>query len=137
MVLWRPAFFGIKPELVIKGGFIAWGAMGDSAASLMTCEPFLHAAAMGRIRQGQAGAFAPASSIRWPSSADIAGLARPRQDAASRRRHTGLDKQDMLHNDACPEIKVDPQTFDVLSTASLRPASRRNELPLAQRYMLR
>ena len=57
VVLWRPGFFGIKPELVVKGGFIAWGAMGDSAASLMTCEPLLHAAAVGRLRPRQAGAL--------------------------------------------------------------------------------
>ena len=56
VVLWRPGFFGIKPEIVVKGGFIAWGAMGDSAASLMTCEPLAHAPAMGRLRPRQAGA---------------------------------------------------------------------------------
>ena len=52
IVLWRPAFFGIKPELVFKGGFIAWGAMGDARASLMTCEPLPDAPAMGRLRPG-------------------------------------------------------------------------------------
>src|SRR4029077_2968757 len=57
VVVWRPAFFGIKPELVIKGGFIAWGAMGDSAASLMTCEPILM-----RPQWGAFGRAAPALS---------------------------------------------------------------------------
>ena len=58
IVVWRPAFFGIKPELVIKGGFIAWGAMGDSAASLMTCEPILMRpqwGAFGRAARGLVG----------------------------------------------------------------------------------
>ena len=55
LVVWRPAFFGIKPELVIKGGFIAWGAMGDTAASLMTCEPILL-----RPQWGAFGRAAPA-----------------------------------------------------------------------------
>ena len=57
IVVWRPAFFGIKPELVIKGGFIAWGAMGDCAASLMTCEPILL-----RPQWGAFGRAAPALS---------------------------------------------------------------------------
>src|SRR5206468_9224570 len=57
IVLWRPAFFGIKPEVVVKGGFIAWGAMGDSAASLMTCEPVLL-----RPQWGAFGRAAPALS---------------------------------------------------------------------------
>ena len=56
IVVWRPAFFGIKPELVIKGGFIAWGAMGDSAASLMTCEPILMRPQWGAFGRAASGA---------------------------------------------------------------------------------
>ncbi len=67
IVVWRPAFFGIKPELVVKGGFIAWGAMGDSAASLMTCEPVLL-----RPQWGAFGRAAPALSACFVHPAAIA-----------------------------------------------------------------
>ena len=86
IVVWRPAFFGIKPELVIKGGFIAWGAMGDSAASLMTCEPM-------RLRPqwGAFGSAPQALSRLLRASAGGRGEARrePRsaQDAAAGARH--------------------------------------------------
>ncbi len=66
IVVWRPGFFGIKPELVVKGGFIAWGAMGDSAASLMTCEPLLMRPQWGAFGRA-APSCRPASSIRSPS----------------------------------------------------------------------
>ena len=72
VVVWRPAFFGIKPELVMKGGFIAWGAMGDSAASLMTCEPILMRPQWGAFGRA-APAFRPASCIRSPSRAALKG----------------------------------------------------------------
>ena len=132
VVLWRPGFFGIKPELVVKGGFIAWGAMGDSAASLMTCEPLADAPAMGRLRPGQAGALAPASSIQLAIDADIAGklgLAKPCCPPAGTRK---LNKQHMLHNDACPEIKVNPQTFDVYVDGAIATCEPARGLPLAQ-----
>ncbi len=68
IVIWRPAFFGIKPELIIKGGFIAWGAMGDSAASLMTCEPILLRPQWGPSVVPRRRC-PPASCIPWRSSA--------------------------------------------------------------------
>ncbi len=136
VVVWRPAFFGIKPELVVKGGFIAWGAMGDSAASLMTCEPILM-----RPQWGAFGRAAPALSACFVHPMAIArglgaqlGLSKALLPARGTR---GLAKTDMLWNDACPDIRVDPQTFDVFVDGELATCEPARELPLAQRYMLR
>jgi len=136
VVLWRPAFFGIKPEIVVKGGFICWGAMGDSAASLMTCEPLLMRpqwGAFGRAKEALSACFVNPLAL----DADIAGklgLAKALLPAKGTRK---LNKQHMLHNDACPRITVNSQTFDVTvdgQIAKCEPAAR---LPLAQKYMLR
>jgi urease subunit alpha len=136
VVLWRPAFFGIKPEIVVKGGFIAWGQMGDSAASLMTCEPV-----MARPQWGAFGAAKQELSAVFvnPLAVD-AGL----QDRLGTRKAmlaTGpcrkLTKADMLHNTAAPEIRVDPQTFEVFVDGQLATCDPVTEVPLAQRYLLR
>lgn len=136
VVLWRPAFFGIKPELVVKGGFIAWGAMGDSAASLMTCEPLIMRpqwGAFGRAKQALSACFVHPLAI----AADLAGslgLSKRLLPASGTRR---LTKADMLRNDACPDIRVDPQTFDVFVDGELATCAPASEVPLARRYMLR
>ncbi len=136
VVLWRPAFFGIKPTLVIKGGMPVWGPMGDAAACLAINEP--------RIMRPMWGAFgdAPAAHAAvfvHPSAIedDLAG----RHDLAVNLLPLGgtrrLAKRDMLHNDTCPEIRVDPQTFEVTvdgEPAWCEPAS---EVALARRYLLR
>ncbi len=136
IVLWRPAFFGIKPELVIKGGFIAWGAMGDSAASLMTCEPLLMRpqwGAFGRAKQALSACFVHPRAIEAGLGAQL-GLHKALLPARGTR---GLGKSDMLRNDACPDMRVDPQTFDVYVDGVLATCEPAAELPLAQRYMLR
>jgi urease subunit alpha len=136
IVVWRPAFFGIKPELVIKSGFIAWGAMGDSAASLMTCEPILL-----RPQWGAFGRAAPALSACFVHPLSIeAGLAQQlglSKALLPARGTRGLRKSDMLHNDACPDIRVDPQTFDVFVDGVLATCEPARTVPLARRYMLR
>ena len=136
IVVWRPAFFGIKPELVIKGGFIAWGAMGDSAASLMTCEPLLMRpqwGAFGRAKQALSACFVHPLAIDAGLDRQL-GLHKALLPATGTRR---LTKADMLRNDACPDIRVDPQTFDVYVDGVLATCAPATELPLAQRYMLR
>ncbi len=136
VVLWRPAFFGIKPEIVVKGGFIVWGAMGDSAASLMTCEPLLMRpqwGAFGRARQALSADFVNPQAIEQ-GLADRLGLAKPLLPSRGTRK---LNKQHMLHNTACPEIAVNPQTFEVSIGGELITCEPARELPLAQRYMLR
>jgi urease subunit alpha len=136
IVLWRPAFFGIKPELVVKGGFIAWGAMGDSAASLMTCEPILlrpQWGAFGAAKQPLSACFVNPAAI----AADLAGtlgLAKPLLPSRGTRR---LNKSHMLHNDACPNITVNAQTFDVMIDGRVIGCEPAKVVPLAQRYMLR
>ena len=136
IVIWRPGFFGIKPELVVKGGFIAWGAMGDSAASLMTCEPV-----MLRPQWGAFGRAAPALSACFVHPLAIEeglgralGLSKALLPARGTR---ALSKQDMVLNSACPDIRVDPQTFEVFVDGTLATCEPYDTLPLAQRYMLR
>ncbi|MEC9411124.1 MAG: urease subunit alpha, partial [Pseudomonadota bacterium] len=136
VVLWRPAMFGVKPEIIVKGGFIAYGAMGDSAASLMTCEPI--------IMRPQWGAFGVAKqklSANFVNPLAIEkGLAEKLELKKMLLPATGtrnLTKKDMLHNDACPEMHVDPQTFDVYIDGELAYCEPSTELPLTQRYILR
>ncbi len=136
IVVWRPAFFGIKPELVIKGGFIAWGAMGDSAASLMTCEPVMlrpQWGAFGRAAPALSACFVHPTAIEDGLAARL-GLTKHLLPAQGTR---GLTKADMVHNAACPNIRVDPQTFEVFADGVLATCAPVSELPLARRYMLR
>jgi urease subunit alpha len=136
IVLWRPGYFGIKPELVVKGGFIALGAMGDSAASLMTCEPLIM-----RPQWGAFGKAAPALSACFVNPraiegglSDRLGLTKPLLPAVGCR---DLRKSDMHLNDACPDITVDPASFEVFVDGELATCEPATELPLTQRYMLR
>ena len=136
VVLWRPGFFGIKPELIVKGGFIVWSPMGDSAASLMTCEPL-------RMRP-QWGAFgsAPKSlSACFVNPLAISNNLREGLGLTKQLLPTGptreLKKQHMLHNAICPKIDVDPQTFDVSVDGQIAYCDPAKTLPLTQRYMLR
>ena len=136
IVLWCPGFFGIKPELVIKGGFIAWGVMGDSAASLMTCEP--------TIMRPQWGAFGEAKkalSVNFMNqlaiSRDIQGRLGISKTCLPSHGTRKLTKLDMLHNSALPQIRVNPQTFEVFVDGKLATCEPAREVPLSQRYMLR
>jgi urease subunit alpha len=136
VVLWRPGFFGIKPELVVKGGFIAWAPMGDSAASLMTCEPV--------IMRPQWGAFGSAQKSLSASfvnplaiESDLQGQLNLTKPLLPTRGTRKLSKQHMLHNSVCPSIKVDPQTFEVFVDGKLAYCEPAEKLPLTQRYMLR
>ena len=136
VVLWKPGFFGIKPEIVVKGGFIAYGAMGDSAASLMTCEPV-------QMRP-QWGAFGEASNdcsavFCHPSAIedDLAGTLRVSKKLLPATGTRKLRKQHMVHNDACPDIRVDPQTFDVFVNGERAWCEPADKLPLGQLYMFR
>lgn len=136
IVLWKPAFFGIKPELIVKGGFIVWSAMGDSSASLMTCEPM--------IMRPQWGAFGSAKeklSVNFVNQQAIEanlqetlGLKKKLIPAVGTRK---LNKSHMLYNDHCPKVTVNPQTFDVYVDGELATCEPAKTLPLTQRYMLR
>ena len=136
VVLWRPAFFGIKPELIVTGGFIAWGAMGDSAASLMTCEPLAlrpQWGAFGRAAQASGACFVNPRAIAGGLSDEL-DIKKPLLPAEGTR---DLKKSDMHLNDACPDITVDPATFEVFVNGELATCEPASELPLARKYVLR
>jgi urease subunit alpha len=135
LVLWRPAFFGVKPELVIKGGFIAWSQMGDPNASIPTPEPVFARpmfAAFGKAAGATSLAFVSRASL----DAEIVqryGLSK-RLAAVSRCR--GIGKKDMKLNDALPRIEVDPERYTVHADGVLLKCEPARRLPLAQRYFL-
>jgi urease subunit alpha len=135
LVLWRPAFFGSRPEIVLKGGFIAWAQMGDANASIPTPQPLIM-----RPMFGAYGRAAGATSIAFVSQRaelegglDELGLAK-RVHAV--RRCRGLGKRDMVHNDALPSIRVDPETYEVRADGVLLRCEPAKVLPLAQLYNL-
>jgi urease subunit alpha len=136
IVLWRPGFFGVKPELVVKGGFIAWGAMGDSAASLMTCEPIIMRpqwGAFGEAKKALSVNFVNQLAVQANTGAKL-GLTKQLLPAIGTRN---LNKSHMLHNDACPNITVNPQTFDVMIDGRVITCEPASVVPLCQRYMFR
>ena len=136
IVLWRPGFFGVKPELVVKGGFIAWGAMGDSAASLMTCEPIIMRpqwGAFGEAKKALSVNFVNQLAVQGNTGAKL-GLTKQLLPAIGTRK---LNKSHMLHNDACPNITVNPQTFDVMIDGRVITCEPARVVPLCQRYMFR
>ncbi|WP_435121383.1 urease subunit alpha [Amycolatopsis thermoflava] len=131
LVLWEPKFFGVKPHVVLKGGFVAWAAMGDANASIPTPQPVL-----ARPMFGAAPSVAAASSLYFvaPEALD-AGLpvTRPLVPVRNVRRVT---KADMVLNDALPDIQVDADSFAVHVDGELIEPQPVAELPMAQRYFL-
>jgi urease subunit alpha len=135
LVLWDPRFFGVKPDLVVKGGMIAWANVGDANASIPTPQPILP-----RPMFGAGPRAAPASSVAWvaPIALDDGleerlGLGRrlvPVDDCRS------VGKADLPNNDAMPRIEVDPESFEVRVDGELMTEEPATELPLAQRYFL-
>ncbi|WP_242393912.1 urease subunit alpha [Anaeromyxobacter oryzisoli] len=135
LVLWRPALFGAKPELVLKGGLIAWAQMGDPNASIPTPEPVL-----ARPMFGAFGRAVGATSVAFVSRAALEdgavhgyGLSK-RLVAVHGCRHLG--KRDMKLNDALPKMEVDPETYEVRADGVLLRCEPAARLPLAQRYFL-
>ncbi|MCM3884416.1 urease subunit alpha [Frankia sp. R82] len=135
LVLYDPAFFGVRPSLVLKGGFIAWAAMGDANASIPTPQPVLP-----RPMWGAARGPAAATSLTFVAPAAIEdglperlGLATPVVPVADVRRR---GKADLPENTATPDIRVDPDTFTVFIDGDPVDADPATELPMAQRYFL-
>lgn len=135
LVLWEPAFFGVRPHAVIKGGMIAWAAMGDANASIPTPQPVLP-----RPMFGAAPASAAATSVHFVSPQAIEDGLADRIDvrrslvAVADCRHVG--KAQMPLNDAMPRIEVDPDTFTVRIDGDVWQEQPAAELPMAQRYFL-
>jgi urease subunit alpha len=135
LVLWHPAFFGVKPELVIKGGIIAWAAMGDPNASIPTPQPVLY-----RPMFGSYGAAPQQTSLLFVSSAAMqAGIP---ASLGLKKRSVGvkncrqISKRDMINNDALPKMDVDPGTYEVRADGELLTCEPASVLPMAQRYFL-
>lgn len=136
IVLWQPGFFGIKPELIIKGGFIAWSPMGESNASLMTCEPILY-----RPQWGSFGSAKQSTSFCFVTQTALdQGLPdklKLRKQLLPVKGTRSLSKADMLHNNACPEIEVDPDTFQVRVNGEIATCEPVSQVPLGRLYMFR
>jgi urease subunit alpha len=135
LVLWKPAFFGAKPEMVIKGGFIAWSVMGDPNASIPTPQPVIY-----RPMFGSFGLAPAATSITFISQAAFDSslgekLGLKRKLAPVRNCRT-IGKKDMVHNHATPQIEVDPETYEVRVDGIAITCEPASVLPLAQRYFL-
>jgi len=135
LVLWKPAFFGVKPSLILKGGMIAAAAMGDPNASIPTPQPVHY-----RPMFGAFGGALPASSLTFVSQAALdnpqlkaLGL---KKTLSAVKNTRNIAKKDMIHNDYAPEITVDPETYLVHADGQLLMCEPASSLPMAQRYFL-
>jgi urease subunit alpha len=135
LCLWRPAFFGVKPEMVIKGGSIAWAQMGDANASIPTPQPVQM-----RPMFGSYGKAVGSTSMTFVSQVayeneigDRLGL---KKQVVPVRNTRQLSKRDMKLNDLLPKIEVDPETYEVRANGELLTCEPATILPMAQRYFL-
>ena len=135
LVLWKPAFFGVKPEMIVKGGMIAWSAMGDANASIPTPQPVIY-----RPMFGSFGGALQSTSVTFVSKAALnAGLPARlglKKKAVAVNRCRGLSKRDMINNDALPRMEVDPETYEVRADGVLLTCEPAEILAMAQRYYL-
>jgi urease subunit alpha len=136
LVLWSPAFFGVKPDLIVKGGAIAAAPMGDPNASIPTPQPVHY-----RPMFGAYGKALTATSITFVSRAAVANgvktrLGLKKEVVAVENVRGGISKASMVHNDATPDIQVDPETYRVTADGELLVCEPAKVLPMAQRYFL-
>lgn len=136
IVIWNPAFFGVKPEMIIKGGFIAWSAMGDANASIPTPQPVLY-----RPMFGSFGGAPSSTSLTFVSKVALHEEGIPtvldlKKTVVAVEKCRKISKADMLHNDATPTIEVDPETYEVRADGALLTCEPAQVLPMAQRYFL-
>ncbi len=136
LVLWSPAFFGVKPDLVLKGGSIAMARMGDPNASIPTPQPVHYRpmfAAYGRALVESSLLFVSRAALDQGIGHRL-GLTRPL--VAVENTRGGIGKTSMIHNDALPRIEVDPETYEVRADGELLVCAPAESLPMAQRYFL-
>jgi urease subunit alpha len=136
LVLWNPAFFGVKPDLVILGGTIAAAPMGDPNASIPTPQPVHY-----RPMFGAFGRAIASSAVTFVSRAAVDGLLGRRlgvrkQLVAVSNTRGGISKKSMVLNDATPNIEVDPETYEVRADGDLLTCEPAKSLPMTQRYFL-
>jgi len=136
LVLWAPAFFGVKPDMVLLGGSIAAAPMGDPNASIPTPQPVHY-----RPMFGAYGKARTSSSVTFVSQAALdAGLQKKigadKQMLAVKNTRGGISKKSMIHNDLTPHVEVDPETYEVRADGILLTCEPATVLPMAQRYFL-
>ncbi|MGL5363262.1 MAG: urease subunit alpha [Bosea sp. (in: a-proteobacteria)] len=136
LVLWDPIFFGAKPAMILKGGMIAAAPMGDPNASIPTPQPVHY-----RPMFGAFGKARTATSLTFVSKAAMANglkarLGTDKEMVAVENVRGGISKKSMIHNDATPDIRIDPETYAVEADGELLVCEPAKELPLAQRYFL-
>jgi urease subunit alpha len=136
LVLWTPAFFGVKPECIIKGGSIVAAQMGDPNASIPTPQPVHY-----RPMFGAYGRARTASSVVFASKAAVkAGLGKKlgiqKELVAVQNTRGKISKKSMIHNDTTPAIEVDPETYEVRADGELLTCAPAETLPMAHRYFL-
>ncbi|MCK0195532.1 urease subunit alpha [Ancylobacter sp. 6x-1] len=136
LVIWTPAFFGTKPDMVIKGGAIVAAQMGDPNASIPTPQPVHY-----REMWGAYGKARTATSLTFVSHAAVergvgARLGLEKQLVAVENVRGGIGKASMIHNGATPNIEIDPETYEVRADGELLTCAPATELPMAQRYFL-
>ncbi len=135
LVLWKPAFFGVKPELILKGGMLACANMGDPNASIPTPQPTFY-----RPQFGASAGARLATSLTFVSQASLdAGLAsqlRCGKTLSPVKACRSISKAGLLHNDTMPDIEVDPETYTVKADGKILTCEPLAELPMAQRYFL-
>ncbi len=135
IVLWEPAFFGVKPSLIIKGGFIAYAQMGDANASIPTPQPYTMRpmfGAFGRAPYSTALTFVSGAAHELAVARRL-GL---RKKLVPVKNTRGIGKKDMVHNDWLPRIEVDPETYIVKADGEVLTCEPARTLPMAQRYFL-
>ena len=135
LVLWQPAFFGVKPALILKGGFIAMAAMGDANASIPTPQPVHY-----RPMFGSYGGALSQGSLTFVSQAGVAAGVPARaglhKTIATVKGCRTVTKRDMIHNAWLPKMDIDPHTYEVRADGQLLTCEPATELPMAQRYFL-
>ncbi|MBZ9604375.1 urease subunit alpha [Phyllobacterium chamaecytisi] len=136
LVLWNPAFFGVKPDMVLLGGSIVAAPMGDPNASIPTPQPVHY-----RYMFGGYGKNVSNSSVVFASKASVeAGLRQSlgidKQLVGVENTRSGISKASMIHNDATPHVEVDPETYEVRADGELLTCEPATVLPMAQRYFL-
>ena len=134
LVLWKPAFFGVKPSLILKCGMIASAAMGDPNASIPTPQPVHYRPMFGAFGRAlrTSVTFVSKAALTNPAVQNL-GLNRPLAAVKNTRE---LGKRDMVHNDYQPRIEVDPETYEVRADGELLVCEPAEVLPMAQRYFL-
>ena len=135
IVMWKPAFFGAKPEIVLKGGMIALANMGDPNASIPTPQPMFYRPQFGAHGRARFGTCLPFVSQAGLDSGAVASCNLGKR-VVPVRNCRNIGKRDLLHNTAMPAIEVDPESYIVKAAGRVLACEPLSVVPLAQRYFL-